>query len=671
MFSKILIANRGEIACRIAATARAMGIRIVAVYTDQDKNALHVESADEAFAIDGYMNGAAIIECALQSGAQAIHPGYGFLSENAGFAQAVEDAGLVFVGPSVAAIHDMGSKVRSRRIMERAGVPVVPGYHGSKQDQATFKAAAASIGYPVMIKASAGGGGRGMRIVETPAQLKAAIASAQREAKSAFGDATLLMEKAVQRARHVEVQVFGDRFGNIVALSQRDCSVQRRHQKVIEEAPAPGLSLALRQGFATAAIDAAAAISYVGAGTVEFLLAQDGALYFMEMNTRLQVEHPVTEMIFGEDLVQWQFEIAAGGELPREQEELIPSGHAFEARLYAEDPDRNFLPTGGVIERFRLGAVDQYGGSVRIDSSVREGDLVSSDYDPMIAKIVVWGLDRDEALSRMCSVLADTEIAGMQTNLGFLRRAFSHKKFRAGAVDTGFIANNSRDLMAPTADHVLNDTLALAALAVMLQRERQVDDVSDRSGDPFSPWHSTRAWRMNGDNHHDLVFSGAVADQAIMFSVVVHYREQGFLLELPDVTLNASGFYDEEGTLIADLSDGISTRRIKGMALVRGRRLYVDTGGRSVALNIGDGGRLENVTDGEVGGLVAPMPGRIVSVAVKVGDSVKSGQVLMALEAMKMEHSISAPKDGIVTSVHFKAGDKVDDGADLLSLADA
>jgi len=668
MFRKILIANRGEIACRIAATARAMGIRIVAVFTEQDSNALHVESGDEAFAIDSYMNGAAIIQRALQSGAQAIHPGYGFLSENADFAQAVEDAGLVFVGPSVAAIHDMGSKVRSRRIMERAGVPVVPGYHGNKQDLATFKTAAASIGYPVMIKASAGGGGRGMRIVDKPALLKEAVASAQREAKSAFGDATLLMEKAVQRARHVEVQVFGDRFGNIVALSERDCSVQRRHQKVIEEAPAPGLSPALRQDFAAAAINAATAISYVGAGTVEFLLAPDGALYFMEMNTRLQVEHPVTEMIFGEDLVQWQFEIAAGGEVPREQPELIPSGHAFEARLYAEDPDRNFLPTGGIIERFRLGAVDQYGGSVRIDSAVRECDLVSSDYDPMIAKIVVWGLDREEALSRMCGVLADIEIAGMQTNLGFLRRAFSHKKFRTGPVDTGFIAKNSHDLMAPIADQVLNDTLALAALAVMLQRERQLDDVSHRSGDPFSPWHSNRAWRMNGDNHHDLVFSGTMAGQVRTFDMVVHYREQGFVLELPNVTLDASGRYDEEGTLIADLSDGNSSRRIKGMALIRGNRLFVDTGGRSVVLSIGDGGRLENVTDSEPGGLVAPMPGRIVSVAVKVGDAVKSGQLLMALEAMKMEHSITAPKDGKVTSVHFKAGDRVDDGADLLSL---
>ncbi|HER27454.1 MAG TPA: ATP-grasp domain-containing protein, partial [Rhodospirillales bacterium] len=468
MFDKILIANRGEIACRIAATARAMGIGVVAVFSDQDRQSLHVECADQAVGIDSYLNGPAIIDAALQSGAQAIHPGYGFNSENAAFARAVAKAGLVFIGPTVGAIRDMGSKVRSRRIMERAGVPVVPGYHGARQDFATFKAAAKKIGYPVMIKASAGGGGRGMRFVDTARQLKDAVASARREAKSAFGDATLLMEQAVQRARHVEVQVFGDRFGNIVTLSERDCSVQRRHQKVIEEAPAPGLSHALRQDFAATATQAAAAIGYVGAGTVEFLLAPNGDFYFMEMNTRLQVEHAVTEMIFGEDLVQWQLEVAAGLQLPRDQEELVPSGHAFEARLYAEDPARDFLPTGGVIERFNLGAMDQYGGSVRVDSGVRQGDTVSSDYDPMIAKIVVWGVDRQAAMARMAGVLADTEIAGMQTNLGLLRRAFGHPEFRAGAVETGFIADNADDLLAADSG---NDALALATLAVMLRRQ--------------------------------------------------------------------------------------------------------------------------------------------------------------------------------------------------------
>ncbi len=671
MFSKILIANRGEIACRIAATARAMGIGVVAVFSEQDRTALHVESADEAFAIESYLDGLAIISAALQSGAQAIHPGYGFLSENANFAKAVDAAGLVFIGPSVAAIRDMGSKVRSRKIMERAGVPVVPGYHGAKQDLATFKAAAAAIGYPVMIKASAGGGGRGMRIVDAARHLKDAIESAKREAKAAFGDATLLMEKAVQRARHVEVQVFGDRFGTIVALSERDCSVQRRHQKVIEEAPAPGLSQALRQDMAAAAIEAAATIGYVGAGTVEFLLAPDGAFYFMEMNTRLQVEHPVTEMIFGEDLVQWQFEVAAGLELPREQPELVPSGHAFEARVYAEDPARNFLPTGGVIERFRLGAVEQYGGIVRIDSAVREGDPVLSDYDPMIAKIVVWGVDRQEALQRMCGVLADTEIAGMQTNLGFLRRAFAHKKFRTGPVDTGFIAANSGDLLAADDRGALNDALALAALAVMLQREGQADDISGSSGDPYSPWHSTRAWRMNGDNHHDLVLSGSTGGVETTFAITVHYREHGFLLELPDETFLARGRYDDEGTLIADLSNNDTARRIKGMALIRGNRLYIDTGSSPVIFTTADVGRLAHESGGGAGGLNAPMPGRVVSVAVKVGDTVKSGQAVMALEAMKMEHTITAPMDGIVESIHFKAGDRVDDGAELLSLKKA
>jgi len=667
MFSKILIANRGEIACRVAATARAMGIRSVAVFSDQDRASLHVESADEAVGIDSYLDGAAIIAAALQSGAQAIHPGYGFLSENAEFAKAVDDAGLVFIGPPVNAIHDMGSKVRSRRIMEQAGVAVVPGYHGSKQDFATFKTAAAAIGYPVMIKASAGGGGRGMRIVAAADQLKDAIASARREAKAAFGDPTLLMEKAVERPRHVEVQVFGDRFGTIVALSERDCSVQRRHQKVIEEAPAPGLSPALREDLAAAAISAAAAIGYVGAGTVEFLLAPNGEFYFMEMNTRLQVEHPVTEMIFGEDLVEWQFAIAAGSELPREQPELVPSGHALEARLYAEDPARDFLPTGGMIERFRLGAVEQYGGAVRIDSGVREGDPVSSDYDPMIAKIVVWGVDRAAAISRMCGVLADTEIAGMQTNLGFLRRAFAHENFTAGAVDTGFIGNNAADLLAHNGD-AMSEALALAALAVMLQREREAEDVSARSGDPYSPWHSTRAWRVNGDNHHDLVFLGNNGEQETAFAVTVHYRDQGFLLELPDETFVASGHYDDDGSLVAQLSNGSASRCIKGMALIKGRRVYVDTAGYPVMFTNGGDGRSETVAEGDSGGLTAPMPGRVVSVAAKVGDVVKCGQVLMVLEAMKMEHSITAPMDGAIESVHFRAGDRVDDGAQLLSL---
>ncbi len=668
MFTKILIANRGEIACRIAATARGMGISVVAVFSDQDRTSLHVESADEAFAIDSYMDGAAIIESARRSGAQAIHPGYGFLSENADFAKAVDAAGLVFIGPPVAAIRDMGSKVRALRIMEKAGVPVVPGYHGARQDFATLKDAAAAIGYPVMIKASAGGGGRGMRIVDTARQLKDAVASARREARAAFGDDTLLLEKAVRPARHVEVQVFGDRFGNIVALSERDCSIQRRHQKVIEEAPAPGLSPALRQDLAAAAVDAAAAIGYVGAGTVEFLLAPDGAFYFMEMNTRLQVEHPVTEMIFGEDLVHWQLEVAAGGELPREQPELVASGHAMEARLYAEDPARNFLPTGGVIERFRLGAVEQYGGAVRIDGAVREGDTVSSDYDPMIAKIVVWGVDREEAMARMSGVLGDLEIAGMQTNLGFLRRAFRHHKFGAGPVDTGFIADNLTDLLAPDDGAAMNDALSLAALGVMLQRECQMAELLRRSGDPYSPWHSTRAWRMNGDNHHELAFSGGTGDQQTVYTITVRYREANFLLELPGETFIASGRYDEEGTLIADLSNGAGDRRIKGMVLIRGSRLYVDTGGYPVLLNSLGGDR--NVTDsgGGSGGLAAPMPGRIVSVAVKAGDTVKSGQTLMVLEAMKMEHSVTAGMDGIVEIVYFKAGDRVDDGEELLSL---
>ncbi len=661
MFSSILIANRGEIAVRIAATARAMGVRTVAVFSEHDAGALHVEVADQAYEIDDYLNAQAIIEVALVSGAEAVHPGYGFLSENAAFAAAVEAAGLVFIGPPVSAIDAMGSKVRARRIMEAAGVAVVPGYHGAKQDLATLKSAAMKIGYPVMIKASAGGGGRGMRIVNSAAELEAAIGSAKREAKAAFADATLLIEKCVVGPRHVEVQVFADSFGNSVSLSERDCSIQRRHQKVMEEAPAPGLSLALREDLSTAALAAADAIGYVGAGTVEFLLAPDGAFYFMEMNTRLQVEHPVTEMIFGEDLVEWQLLVAAGYELPREQMELVPSGHAVEARLYAEDPANDFLPTGGIVARFRLGASDEYGGAVRVDSAVREGDAVSSHYDPMIAKVVVWGIDRDAAIRRMSMVLNDMEVAGVVTNLQFLRRAFGHPAFRKARIDTGFIERHYRQLCRQL-ESPGSDALAMAALSIMLRRGDQAAGAAAASKDPYSPWHSTDGWRMNGGNHHVLNFQSRDNKQAAR--VCVRFVGDGFFLEIDGQTLRASATFDGEGGVVAY----VAGRRVKGMVQHLGDDIVVDVAGEIQTLVLENPVASLEGHQQAGGSLTAPMPGRVVLVSVKPGDRVEIGAPLIVLEAMKMEHTISAPADGRVGEVFFAVDDRVEEGVILLSL---
>jgi len=663
MFKKILIANRGEIACRIMATARSMGIRTVAVFTEPDRSALHVESADEAVGIDDYLNAPGVVEAAVHSGAEAVHPGYGFLSENAGFAAAIEEAGLTFIGPGVEAIESMGSKMRARRIMEKAGVSVAPGYHGSRQDLATLKKEAARIGFPVMLKASAGGGGRGMRIVRSLDDMKDSVASAKREAKSAFGDAALLIEKYLETTRHVEVQVFGDRFGNFVSLAERDCSIQRRHQKVVEEAPAPGLSRELREDLAAAGVAAAAAIGYVGAGTIEFLLNEDGSFYFMEMNTRLQVEHPVTEMIFGEDLVEWQLLVAAGHELPREQEELQPSGHAVEVRLYAEDPARGFLPSGGDVKRFRLGEPEQYGGAVRIDSSVREGDEVSIHYDPMIAKIIVWGIDREAALNRMSGVLEDVEIAGMPTNLDLLRRAVAHPEYMQGPVDTGFIERHTDDLIEIPAVPP-SDALSLATLAVMLERTETADSMALQSHDPFSPWHSTDGWRMNGDNHHVLRFRFNEEE----YPVTVHYRTEGYLLELRDSSVSVGGYFDDNGALVAHFSrDGVE-RRIKGMVINLDSVLTVDVGGRQISLELYDPVKEASDHEQSGGSLNAPMPGKVIAVNVKSGDTVKSGDPLLVLEAMKMEHAVTAPLDGVVSAVHFVAGDQVEEGSELLSI---
>jgi 3-methylcrotonyl-CoA carboxylase alpha subunit len=663
VFSKILIANRGEIACRVMATARRLGIATVAVYSEADRDALHVSLADEAHyigpapAAESYLDIDAIVGAALKSGAGAVHPGYGFLAENPGFAEAVADIGLVFIGPPAEALRAMGSKITAKAMMERAGVPVVPGYHGEAQDLKTLAREADAIGYPVLLKASAGGGGRGMRVVEASPALAEAVEGARREAKAAFGDDQLLIEKYLDRPRHVEIQVFADAHGNAVHLFERDCSIQRRHQKVIEEAPAPGLPDGLREAMAAAALLATRAIDYQGAGTVEFMVAGDD-FYFLEMNTRLQVEHPVTEMIVGADLVSWQLSVAAGAPLPCTQDDIHCAGHAIEARLCAEDPGRDFLPAAGRLSRFRLPRLTAYAGAARVDTGFHEGDEISVHYDSLIAKIVVWAETRKAAVQRLCGILEEVQIAGVTTNLDFLRTVAAHPAFAAGDVDTGFIDRHREDLV-PAAGRASDRVLALASLAVMVDRAGQGRDTARRSSDPYSPWHGTQGWRLNGDSRHVLTF----ADGADVVTVTLRYRGATYLLELPGGIVNAGAGIDGAGDLIADI-DGV---RVKAGVARNGNDLTIMDRGSASTLTLIDPAALADQRETPSGSLTAPMPGRIVAVEVEAGTHVHAGATLMVLEAMKMEHAVAAPMDGTVVAVHFAVGDQVDEGAELVA----
>ncbi len=663
---KILIANRGEIACRVIETARRMGIQTVAVYSDADANALHVKRADEAYHIggpapkDSYLHIDRLLEVITQSGADAVHPGYGFLSENAGFADALEKVGCVFVGPPASAIRAMGSKSEAKKIMGKAGVPLVPGYHGEDQDPDLLAAEADKIGYPVLIKASAGGGGKGMRAVEKTADFKDALVSCKREAASSFGDDHCLIEKLIVKPRHVEIQVFADSHGNAAYLFERDCSLQRRHQKVIEEAPAPNMPEDLRAEMGKAAVDAAKAIGYQGAGTVEFLLDASGAFYFMEMNTRLQVEHPVTEMITGEDLVEWQLRVADGEKLPKAQEELTINGHAFEIRLYAEDPHNDFLPATGKLVHMRMPAANDH---VRIDTGVYEGGEVSIHYDPMIAKLITWDTDRTSALRRMATALNDVQIVGVTTNTGFLANIARHPAFVRGEVETGFIGHYLDDLIpAPAAPD--NDALAFAALDILMHRDAEAKHHAAQSSDPYSPWHSTSGWRMNDDNHHNLILRHDGAELKIR----VHYRAHGYVIDMPDgssVTANAE--FAGDGAIRATL-DKV---RKRASVLRDGNRLTIFRDGRSDRLEIFDPVAAAGGHEGTGGGLTAPMPGKIIAVLAEPGQSVVAGDKLVVMEAMKMEHTISAPVSGTVREIFFAVGDQVDDGAELIAIEEA
>jgi 3-methylcrotonyl-CoA carboxylase alpha subunit len=660
MFSKILIANRGEIACRVTRTARRMGLHTVAVYSEADAHALHVASADEALCIgpapakESYLRGDAILAAAKQSGAQAIHPGYGFLSENEAFAEACENAGVVFIGPPAAAIRAMGSKSAAKAIMQKAKVPLVPGYHGDRQDPEFLQSQADKIGYPILIKASAGGGGKGMRIVERTGDFAAALGSCKREAASAFGEDKVLLERYLRRPRHIEIQVFADRHGHCVHLFERDCSVQRRHQKVLEEAPAPGLGAERRAEMGAAAVAAAKAIGYVGAGTVEFIADPSGKFHFMEMNTRLQVEHPVTEMITGQDLVEWQIRVAAGEALPVAQDALEIDGHAVEARIYAEDPEHDFLPATGTIEHLATPAPNR---QVRIDTGVRSGDTISPHYDPMIAKLIVWGPDRTSALARMRVALGEFEIVGLTTNVTFLARLVASEAFANAELDTGLIERNHATLF-PHTPAASDEVLAIATLDELLRLESAAREHAVASSDPHSPWGERDGWRLNEDNHHVFIFREGERRSA----VTVHYRRGLFELELPHGRRSVSGERSGE-TLRVWLDD----RSVAARVVRSGRTIDIFQGAERHTLEIHDPGLHELDAGGGGGGLAAPMPGKIVAVLVETGATVEKGTPLLILEAMKMEHTIKAPAGGTVKELLYRVGEQVEEGAELLA----
>ncbi len=663
MFDKILIANRGEIACRVAATARRLGVRTVAVYSDADARAAHVQACDEAVHIgaapprESYLQWQRIIEAARATGAQAVHPGYGFLSENEDFAQACADAGLVFIGPRPHSIRAMGLKAESKQLMARAGVPLVPGYHEADQDPALLQREADRIGYPALIKASAGGGGKGMRVVERSEDFAAALASCQREARNSFGSDAVLIEKYVQRPRHIEIQVFGDTHGQVVYLHERDCSVQRRHQKVLEEAPAPGLSPALRQRMGEAAVAAARAVDYVGAGTVEFIVEQDAydqpesmRFYFMEMNTRLQVEHPVTEAITGLDLVEWQLRVACGEPLPLSQAQIPLIGHAIEARICAENPERNFLPATGTLSVYRKPAHAAFERApVRVDDGVRQGDTISPYYDSMIAKLIVHGDTREQALARLDAALAQTHIVGPSTNVAFLRQVVRSDSFAHARLDTALIQREAAQLFGQ--DPVGAGAAVAAVLAHLLQAEQ-----ASAGADPFS---ARDGWQSHGTTRRR--FELEMGEQTLHAELV--YGRSGLQLQVGDGPALPLSWLVQGDALVVTHAERLVSR-----VDWQDETAHVFTPRGAARLRLID--RLAHAGDAasEGGRLTAPMPGKVVSFFVKAGDPVRSGQALAVMEAMKMEHTIAAPADGVVAELLYAPGDQVGEGAELLRL---
>ena len=663
MFKKILIANRGEIACRVAATARRMGIQTVAVYSDVDANAKHVMACDEAVHIgppspkESYLRSERIIAAALATGAQAVHPGYGFLSENEDFAQACADAGLVFIGPPASAIKAMGLKAESKRLMAKAGVPLVPGYHGAEQDPALLQREADAIGYPVLIKASAGGGGKGMRVVNAAGEFAAALASCKREAINSFGDDAVLIERYVTRPRHIEIQVFGDTQGNCIYLFERDCSVQRRHQKVLEEAPAPGMSEARRREMGEAAVAAAKTVGYVGAGTVEFIAepiagTNDLRFYFMEMNTRLQVEHPVTEAITGLDLVEWQLRVASGEPLPLKQDELRIHGHAIEARICAENPDKQFMPATGTLQVYRTPQAASFERAhVRFDAGVREGDTISPYYDSMIAKLIVWGADRAQALARLDAALAQTHIVGLHTNVAFLRRVVASRSFAEADLDTALIEREREALFNATP---LPPEIAAAGVVADALASEQALQTAD-------PWSRRDGWRLfsGARRQFDLELQGVhqkvQLERAHGGAMTLVLGEKRWAFE---VSARGEGRHDVR----------LGEHRVSLSVYAIGERVSVFAPQGSATVNKVDVLAHAGDAAADAGRLTAPMPGKVIAFLAQPGQAIKQGQALAVMEAMKMEHTITSPRDGTVQALLYAPGDQVAEGGELLRL---
>ena len=657
-FRTLLIANRGEIACRVIRTANAMGLRTVAVYSEADRDAMHVAMADEAVLLgpararDSYLNIERVIEAAAKSGAEAVHPGYGFLSESAEFAQACLDAGLVFVGPTASMIRVMGSKSGSKVLMEEAGVPLVPGYHGEAQDEVTLAKAADQIGFPVLVKASAGGGGRGMRIVRSAGELAAAIVSAKREAKAAFGDDRMLIEKFVDNPRHIEVQIVGDSHGNLLSLFERECTLQRRHQKVIEEAPSPTLNATQREAVCAAARKAAASVDYVGAGTIEFV--SDGKdVFFIEMNTRLQVEHPVTELITGIDLVEWQLRVAFGEKLPLGQDEIKLNGHAIEARVYAENPHKNFMPSAGSIKTWRT---PEAADGLRIDAGYRSGDAVSPHYDAMLAKVIAWAPTRDEAIDRLNRGLEETDVRGIVTNIPFLSALVTHPQVRANAIDTGFIERELKSLTPPPA--ASGDLELCAAVAAILGDERKA-----AREEAHSPWR-TSGWMPVGRRQRVFTFRrGQGAEQ----EVTLNYGNGPSTLSIGEREFAFATSPGNDGGF--DLTiDGMKSAVV---AVIEGHELYLRTRNGRFDLHWVDpfGGETEEQVGEDK--IVAPLPGTVVALLAEVGATLEKGAAILTLEVMKMEQTLRAPFAGVLKVIKCKVGDIVQEGVELAEIEPA
>lgn len=662
MFKKILVANRGEIACRVIRTAKALNITTVAVYSTADANALHVKMADEAYCIgpapssESYLQGSAILQVAKAAQVQAIHPGYGFLSENADFVERCAEQGIVFIGPPAAAIRAMGEKSTAKQLMERAGVPVIPGYHGQAQDLDTLQRAADAIGYPVLIKAVAGGGGKGMRVVTESAHFPEALLSAQQEAKASFADDRVLLEKYLAQARHVEVQVFADAHGHALYLFERDCSLQRRHQKIIEEAPAPNISAATRQAMGEAAVNAVLAIDYRGAGTIEFLLTPQAHFYFMEMNTRLQVEHPVTEKITGLDLVAWQLQVAAGEELPIvQQADLHIHGHAIEARIYAEDPQKDFMPSVGLLAHLHTPTENEH---IRIDSGVRAGDTISVYYDPLIAKLIVWDQDRQQALARLSRALMDFHVVGVQTNVGLLKTIVDNPAFQLAELDTGFIAEHESALF-PTTEPNLVAPLLIAALAMLGRSQNQVTRCAQASTDNHSPWFAGDTWRLNLAQERELHFRHGEKPHAV---TVLQKADLVQALRIDNISyvLDRYDYHTHQIHLF------INQQSIQGAAYFWGTELHVFYQGQHTCFSIADDFTAAKESEA-ANSVVAPMPGALTEIFVNAGQAVKKGERLLIVEAMKMQHTLFAAADGLVKEVFYQKGDVIEEGVELIS----